>query len=252
MGYVAWDGNTYQGEPPTGWYRAPADGRWWPEGSGPQQTVRPPIPAQHGYAPPPPPPRQQRYAGPYGPSTGYQQTRPPRRPWWQKKRFIIPLGAFAAIVVIGALASPDTNEDTVAASSPTSATVAQPASTGPASSGDTPTTTPEPTAAPASTAATIDMSPGQRNAVRQAESYLEFTAFSRSGLIKQLEFEGYSAEDATFAVDKVAPDWNEQAAKKAQDYLDLSAFSRSGLIDQLEFEGFTTEQATYGVDQVGL
>lgn len=92
----------------------------------------------------------------------------------------------------------------------------------------------------------------QKNAVRKANSYLSMTGFSRSGLIKQLEFEKFSTEDATYAVDKISPDWNEQAAKKAKSYQDLSGFSRDGLIKQLEFEGFTTEQAAYGADSVGL
>ncbi|MEO3759049.1 Ltp family lipoprotein [Mycobacterium sp. B14F4] len=92
----------------------------------------------------------------------------------------------------------------------------------------------------------------QQNAVRKAEDYLDYTAFSRRGLIEQLEFEGFSTEDATFAVDHVAVDWNEQAAKKAEDYLDYTSFSRSGLIEQLEFEGFTPAQAAYGVAAVGL
>jgi colicin import membrane protein len=92
----------------------------------------------------------------------------------------------------------------------------------------------------------------QENAVAKAESYLEFTAFSKKGLIEQLEFEGFSNADAAFAVDNISVDWNEQAVKKAKSYLDFSSFSRQGLIDQLEFEGFTTEQATHGANQVGL
>ena len=92
---------------------------------------------------------------------------------------------------------------------------------------------------------------GQNNATRQAKDYLNFTAFSRQGLIEQLEFEGYSTEDATFAVDHIEVDWMEQAAKAAQNYLDFSSFSKQGLIDQLEFEGFTSEQAAYGASAVG-
>lgn len=95
------------------------------------------------------------------------------------------------------------------------------------------------------------MTMGQKNAIKSARSYLNYTAFSRTGLIEQLEFEGYSTEDATFAVDEVAPDWNEQAAKSAQAYLDYTAFSRDGLIEQLMFEGFSYEQAEYGVTAVG-
>lgn len=92
---------------------------------------------------------------------------------------------------------------------------------------------------------------GQKNALSKARDYLNFSAFSYSGLIHQLEFEGFSNEEATYAVDNCGADWNEQAALKAQEYLDFSSFSRSGLIEQLEFEGFTAEQAEYGVQAVG-
>lgn len=92
----------------------------------------------------------------------------------------------------------------------------------------------------------------QKNAKRKAESYLEYMAFSRSGLIHQLEYEGFSNEDATYGVDNISVDWNMQAVKKAKSYLDYMAFSRDGLIHQLEFEGFTHEQAVYGATQNGL
>lgn len=96
------------------------------------------------------------------------------------------------------------------------------------------------------------MTVSQENALDKAESYLSLTAFSRSGLIEQLEFEGFSTDDATFAVDTVAVDWMQQAALKAKSYMDLTSFSRSGLINQLEFEGFTAAQAKHGADSVGL
>ncbi|UYO62831.1 Ltp family lipoprotein [Acetobacterium wieringae] len=91
----------------------------------------------------------------------------------------------------------------------------------------------------------------QKNALSKAKSYLSFSAFSYPGLIRQLEFEGFSTEDSTFAADNCGADWNEQAAKKAKNYMDMTAFSRDGLIRQLEFEGFTSEQAEYGVTAVG-
>ena len=96
-----------------------------------------------------------------------------------------------------------------------------------------------------------DETVAQANARETAASYLSFSGFSRTGLIDQLEFEGFTTEEATYGVDAVGVDWNEQALRSAESYLDFSAFSRTGLIDQLEFEGFTTEEATYGVDQVG-
>jgi hypothetical protein len=65
-----------------------------------------------------------------------------------------------------------------------------------------------------------------------------------------LEFEGYSTEDATWAVDSLNVDWNEDAAEAAEDYLSYSS-SRSGLIEQLMFEGYTREQAEFGVNAAG-
>lgn len=92
---------------------------------------------------------------------------------------------------------------------------------------------------------------GQQSALDSANSYLSFMAFSYSGLIDQLEYEGFSTEDATYAADNCGADWNEQALLSGQNYLEYTAFSYSGLIDQLEYEGFTTEQATYGADNCG-
>ncbi len=102
------------------------------------------------------------------------------------------------------------------------------------------------------------MTVSQKNAIKSAESYLSFMGFSRQGLIDQLssEFgEKFSVEDATFAVDSLAVDWNEQAAKSAQTYLDTMGFSCQKMIDQLSSEygsKFTVEQATYGATAVGL
>ena len=91
---------------------------------------------------------------------------------------------------------------------------------------------------------------GERNALQTAHSYLNVMAFSRQGLIEQLEYEGYTYSEAVYAVDHCGADWNEQAALTAQEYLNVMSFSRSDLIDQLEFEGFTHDQAVYGVNQV--
>jgi len=90
---------------------------------------------------------------------------------------------------------------------------------------------------------------GQRNAVSSAQDYLDYQAFSKSGLIKQLKFEHFSGSDARYAVNHVRVNWNAQAVKSAKDYLDYQSFSRSGLIRQLEFEGFTHAQAAYGVSK---
>lgn len=94
----------------------------------------------------------------------------------------------------------------------------------------------------------IPVSPtSEQNAVRKAQQYLGFSAFSRQGLIEQLEYDGFSEADATYAVDSITVDWNQQAAEKAQQYMEFSAFSEQGLLEQLEYDGFTTSQAAHGV-----
>lgn len=113
------------------------------------------------------------------------------------------------------------------------------------------TDSPKPESVPTEDAAPQE-TPGQENARRSAESYLDYSAFSRKGLIDQLKFEDFSAADATYGVDSLNVDWNAQAVKSAKSYLDYSAFSRKGLIDQLKFEGYTQAQAAHGVSKTGL
>lgn len=115
----------------------------------------------------------------------------------------------------------------------------------------TETTTPPPpptTAADPFAGETIN----QQNARSKASDYLDYTAFSRSGLIDQLVYEGFTQADATYAVDAITVDWNAQAAAKAASYLEYTSFSRSGLVDQLVYEGFTQAQAEYGASTTGL
>ena len=98
----------------------------------------------------------------------------------------------------------------------------------------------------------------QQNAIREAESYLEVSAFSKKGLIEQLSSQygaGFSKADATFAVNNITVNWKAQAVKAAESYLEISGFSRQGLIEQLSspYGGqFTKAEATYAVNKVGL
>ncbi|MBP3538935.1 MAG: Ltp family lipoprotein, partial [Oscillospiraceae bacterium] len=76
------------------------------------------------------------------------------------------------------------------------------------------------------------------------------SALSYSGLIGQLEYSGFTKEEATYGADNCGTDWNEQAVLKAESYLKTMSFSREKLIGQLEYSGFTHEQAVYAVDAV--
>ena len=91
----------------------------------------------------------------------------------------------------------------------------------------------------------------QQNAIGKAKSYLDFAGFSRTGLIDQLEYEGYSTEDATFGADNAGADWNAEAAEKAASYREFTSFSRQGLYDQLAYEGFTDAEIQFALAAVG-
>lgn len=148
----------------------------------------------------------------------------------------------------------DTPDETASASPSPSETESSTPSASPSE-----TSTPDPTPAPETAQPTSETpeetsagTASEQNALQSAQSYLSFTAFSRTGLIEQLEYEGFSNADATWAVDNVTVNWGDQAAEMAETYLDYSAFSRTGLIDQLEFEGFSNQDAVEAVDNVSV
>lgn len=95
------------------------------------------------------------------------------------------------------------------------------------------------------------------NAIRSAKQYLSISGFSRDGLIQQLTSDagdGYEIGDATYAVDSLNVDWDNQAVRSAKQYLSFSGFSCDGLIEQLSSEAgdkYTLGQATYGAQQAG-
>lgn len=90
----------------------------------------------------------------------------------------------------------------------------------------------------------------QEQAVRSAQSYLRSSAFSKLGLVDQLEYEQFSTADAMFAVEYLEAhgevDWKVEAVRCGQSYLRSSSFSLASLTEQLEYEKFTPAEAAYG------
>lgn len=107
-----------------------------------------------------------------------------------------------------------------------------------------------------------EFTPEQDNAIRAGLDYLDFTAFSREGLIRQLSSDagdGYPKKVAQFAVKQIekrgAVDWNAEAVEAAEDYLDFTSFSCDGLVQQLSSRAgsqFTAEQARHGATEAGI
>lgn len=164
--------------------------------------------------------------------------------WW-----IIAV-VIALIVAVGSCGDKDTETSNIETTVESKPVVTTDTETTPATESESEVV--ETTIAPeAETEVEDNLSLGQKNALKSALSYLDYSAFSYSGLIGQLEYEGYTTEEATFAVDNCGTDWKEQALKSAKNYLDFSVFSYTGMITQLEYEGYTNEQAVYGADNCG-
>ncbi len=177
---------------------------------------------------------------------------------------LVSVALIVAGAVSGVLAPTGSGDQFVAeplASSPSVVVSVEPSETPtPAQSESTPE--PEATASaavetPESDPSTKDPTPDEGSAEQEAaagvaQAYLASQAFSRKGLIEQLQYEGFSADVATAAVDQLNVDWKEQAAESAKNYLSTQSFSRDGLIQQLEYEGYTKDEATYGADQADI
>jgi hypothetical protein len=88
-----------------------------------------------------------------------------------------------------------------------------------------------------------------KEALASAKQYLSTEAFSQGGLIGQLEYDKFTAAQATYGVARCGANWNTEAYKDAKQYLSTEAFSLSGLISQLEYDKFTAAQATYGANK---
>jgi flagellar basal body-associated protein FliL len=105
---------------------------------------------------------------------------------------------------------------------------------------------------------TLTVDPQVQEAIDAAQQYLDYKAFSRDGLIAQLDSpygSDFSKSIATAAVDSLSVDYNAQAATAAQSYLDFTSFSCSGLIAQLDSaygDQYTKAQATYGAHQTNV
>ena len=169
-----------------------------------------------------------------------------------KKGMKIGLGILAGVIILSAIAGGE-DEPKSTTTLPTTVITTTIVTTVPTTIQTTKETTKETTkVTTVPTETTVYLTASQKNAIKMAQQYLNYTAFSREGLIEQLEYEKFSHQDAVFGTDNSGADWNEQAVQSAKDYLDYSAFSKEGLIEQLEYEGFTKEQAKYGVENCGV
>jgi hypothetical protein len=101
----------------------------------------------------------------------------------------------AVAVVVGLLSVVGCSSDTPSTDTP--------ASTEARTTDGTPTTDAPTTDVPLTNPPTPSETIGQKNARESAQSYLDSMSFSRSGLIDQLLFEGFSQAEAEYGVSAV-------------------------------------------------
>lgn len=92
----------------------------------------------------------------------------------------------------------------------------------------------------------------EQKALDRAKEYLSNLPLSHDGMVTQLEFDGYSNADATYAADNCGANWNEQAARMANQLLTTGSYTRATMIEELKSNGFTDDQAAYGADAAKL
>lgn len=88
----------------------------------------------------------------------------------------------------------------------------------------------------------------KKEALELAKSYIEASTFSKSGLIKQLEYEGYTKKEATYAANRCGADWNEEAIEFA---LKHTPCSKESLESYLSCFGFTSSQIKFALKEIG-
>jgi host cell surface-exposed lipoprotein len=140
------------------------------------------------------------------------------RPWYKKKRFIVPLGLVALTIAGTAMSGSDSSKPTASAST-SQVSRSAPAAQRTAAANETPAAQVKP-----------EMTTSQKNAVESATNYIELKAFSKKGLTRQLSSsagDDFPRADARFAVNHIHVDWNEQAVKSAREYLTCSRSPRA-------------------------
>lgn len=98
---------------------------------------------------------------------------------------------------------------------------------------------------------TVELTTSQRNAVLKAYQEVQLWHCGRDYLINDVLVvnDGYSVEDATFAVDHLEIDWDEQAVLYAKEY--GRGESKTQLTEMMIYYGFNQEQINRALAEVG-
>ena len=94
----------------------------------------------------------------------------------------------------------------------------------------------------------VPLSASRKKALDRAKSCVKYMDFSYITLLNHLKTQGFSHEDALYAVDNCGADWNKEAANEASSQLFASELSPKGLYAYLVLADFTESQVEYALE----
>ena len=165
-----------------------------------------------------------------------------RRPWWKKKRFVIPLALLLFFGVIGQMAGSGEQQQAAPTAAATAAATRAPE----------PTKAAEPTKAPEQPAEP-EVPAEHQAALEKAQMYSDTMNMSKAKLRDQLTSdygEGFPKAAADYAIANVQADWKANARVKARSYRETMKMSNSSIREQLvsEYgEQFTKAEADWAM-----
>lgn len=96
-----------------------------------------------------------------------------------------------------------------------------------------------------------DVKTGHKNAYNTAKKRVDNDAMSRSAVYKDLINNGYSDEEALYAVDECGIDWNDSCYRYGKFRLKYNNFSKKQLETDLQGKGFEQSEIEYALDKLG-
>lgn len=100
--------------------------------------------------------------------------------------------------------------------------------------------------------ASISTTETQDFALERARELNGYEVYSAMGLEFELVSEGFSREDARWAVDNLGEDWNNNAVEAVHELNQFASYSRVGMLQALKDGGFTQDEAQHGVEHASV
>lgn len=186
------------------------------------------------------------------PHCGGKNKKPIYKKWW--------FWVIVIIVIIAIMPKNDTKPDTTAVPETTAPVLQEVVKETEKATVEDDSTEAQPaeTEAPTETEPEDTVPSEFKSALKKAKTYSSLMNMSKQGIFDQLTSEygeKFPEDAATYAIENLDVDWNQNALKKAEDYCKTMHMSKRGVYDQLisEFgEKFTEEEAQYAIDHLDV